>query len=140
MREDTASRKAGPLVRSLPITLWPIADRRAWEEACRPSLRLKRGGAASHLRAVTQNDLARRYGYFVHFLSRSDLLDMTAGPAAQVIPQHVDAYVAELRSRVGSVTVYGSIQKLRRMVQLIAPGRDNDPVGRCFAGCAVFGR
>jgi hypothetical protein len=36
----------------------------------------------------------------------------------------VDAYVTELKSRVGSVTVYGSIQKLRRITQLIAPGRD----------------
>ena len=126
MREHTASRTTAPFVRSLPIDLWPMADRRAWEEACRPSLRLRRGGAASHLRAVTQDDLARRYGYFLDFLSRSDLLDMTAGPAAQVIPQHVDAYVAELKTRVGSVTVYGSIQKLRRMVQLIAPGLDND--------------
>ena len=126
MREHTASRKTAPFVRSLPIDLWPMADVRAWEEACRPSLRLRRGGAASHLRAVTQDDLARRYGYFLDFLSRSDLLDMTAGPAAQVIPQHVDVYVAELKTRVGSVTVYGSIQKLRRMAQLIAPGCDID--------------
>jgi site-specific recombinase XerD len=38
----------------------------------------------------------------------------------------VEAYVAELKGRVSSVTVYGSIQKLRRFVQLIAPGRDID--------------
>jgi hypothetical protein len=37
---------------------------------------------------------------------------------------NVGAYVIELKSRVNSVTVYGSIQKLRRIVQLIAPGRD----------------
>jgi site-specific recombinase XerD len=36
----------------------------------------------------------------------------------------VKAYVAELKDRVASVTVYGSIQKLRRIIQLIAPGCD----------------
>jgi integrase len=124
MKEDTTSRKTGPLVRSLPIDLWPIADRVAWEEACRPSLRLKRGGVASHLKRVTQRDLAKRYGYFLDFLSRSAPFDLQAGPAVQVVPQRVAAYLAELKARVESVTVYGSIQKLRRIVQLIAPGRD----------------
>ncbi len=125
MKKDTSSRtKTGPMVRSLPINLWPSADRAAWQEACRPSVRLKRGGAASHLRPVTQCDLASRYGYFLDFLSRSGLLDLDASPAVQVLPQQVDAYVAELKARVGSVTVYRSIQKLRRIVQLIAPGRD----------------
>jgi integrase len=36
----------------------------------------------------------------------------------------VEGYVVELKSRVSSVTIYGSIQKLRRFVQLIAPGTD----------------
>jgi len=35
-----------------------------------------------------------------------------------------DWVVAELKERVSSVTVYGSIHKLRRTVQLIAPDRD----------------
>src|SRR5579864_7146537 len=117
-------KKTEPMVRSLPIYLWPTADRAAWEEACRPGLRLKRGGAASHFRPVTQRDLASRYGYFLDFLSRSGVLDLKAGPGAQVTPQHIDAYVAEMKARVGSVTVYGSIQKLRRIVQLIAPDRN----------------
>ena len=37
---------------------------------------------------------------------------------------NVDAYIAELKDRVGSVTVHGSICKLRRAAQFIAPGRD----------------
>jgi site-specific recombinase XerD len=51
---------------------------------------------------------------------------MNAPAGAQVTPENVDAYVAELKGRVNSVTVYGSIQKLRRFVQLIAPDRDLD--------------
>jgi integrase len=126
MTEQTASKETGQSVRSLPIHLWPIADKAAWEEACRPSLRLKRGGAASHMRSVTQNMLAKRRGYFLDFLSRAGRLDMNAAAGAQVTPDNVEAYVAELKGRVDSVTVYGSIQKLRRFVQLVAPHRDLD--------------
>ena len=123
MKEDTAERDRA-VGRSLPIHLWPSADRSAWQEACRPSVRLKRGGAASHMRNVTQNMLTQRAGYFFDFLSRSGRLDMNAAAGAQVTPENVEAYVAELKGRVRSVTVYGSIQKLRRFVQLIAPDRD----------------
>jgi site-specific recombinase XerD len=114
----------GPGVHSLPEGLWPAADRAAWQEARRPSVRLQRGGAASHLRPVVQRDLRKRYGLFLDFLSRSGRLDMNAPAGAQVTPENVEGYVAELKSRVSSVTVYGSIQKLRRFVQLIGPGSD----------------
>ena len=116
----------GPAVRSLPVKLWPAADNAAWEKACRPNVRLKRGGAASHLKPVVQHDLAKRYGLFLDSLLRSGSLDPHASAGAQVMPDNVHAYVAELKSRVSSVTVYGSIQKLRRIVQLIAPDRDLD--------------
>ncbi len=125
MKEDTASgRETEQSVRSLPIDLWPIADRVAWAEACRPSVRLKRGGAASHMRSVTHTILAKRCGYFFDFLSRSGRLEMSATAGAQVTPDNVEAYVAELKSRVSSVTVYGRVQKLRRFIQLVAPDRD----------------
>jgi integrase/recombinase XerD len=113
-----------PGVHSLPEGLWPAADRAAWQDARRPSVRLKRGGAASHLRPVVQRDLRKRNGLFLDFLSRSARLDMGVPAGAHVTPENVEAYVAELKSRVSSVTVYGSIQKLRRLVQLIAPDRD----------------
>src|SRR5688572_24684851 len=109
---------------SLPVELWPIADRDAWSSACRPAARLKAGGPAGHLKPITRDDLARRYGYFLDFLSRRGLL-LTDRPAAvQVTPENVKAYIAELAERVGSVTLYGSIYKLRRAAQLIAPNLD----------------
>jgi site-specific recombinase XerD len=111
-------------IRSLPKELWPSADRAAWEAACRPGVRLLRGGAASHLRPITQNDLARRYGYFLDFLSRSGRLDPEAEAGAHVTLENIEPYVEELKGRVSSVTVYGSIYKLRRTTQLIAPERD----------------
>jgi site-specific recombinase XerD len=115
-----------PEVHSLPEELWPTKERAAWQEARRPSVRLQRGGAASHLRPVVQDDLRKRNGLFLDFLSRSDRLDMNAPAGAHVTSENVEGYVTELKSRVSSVTVYGSIQKLRRFVQLIAPGKDLD--------------
>ncbi len=39
-------RRSNGIVRSLPLDLWPEADRNAWVAACQPAARLKRGGAA----------------------------------------------------------------------------------------------
>jgi integrase len=119
---DATSGHAYP--RSLPVSEWPDADRRAWEEACRPSLRLKPGGVASHLAEVSRNDFARRYGAFLGFLWRSCRLESYAGAAAQVTLANVEAYIAELKVRVHSVTVWNSIYKLRRAAQLLAPKTD----------------
>jgi site-specific recombinase XerD len=111
-------------IRSLPLDLWPEADRSAWISACRPPARLKRGGAAGHLKPITRDDLARRYGYFLDFLGRHGLLLVGTLAATCVTPENVEAYIAELKQRVGSVTLYGSIYKLRRASQLIAPSLD----------------
>jgi site-specific recombinase XerD len=124
MKEKSKTTISLPAVRSLPVELWPAADNAAWDEACRPNVRLKRGGAASHLKPVVQHDLAKRYGLFLDSLVRSGRLNEKAGAGALVTSHNVYAYVAELKNRVSSVTVYGSIQKLRRFVQLITPGRD----------------
>jgi Phage integrase family len=75
------------------------------------------------MRPVTQRDLAQRYGYFFDHLARSNRLDLGAGIGTQVTPENVELYVEDLKERVSSVTVYGSIQKLRRITQLIAPER-----------------
>src|SRR6478736_2675272 len=90
----------GPAIHSLPEGLWPPAERAAWEKARRPNVRLQRGGAASHLRAVVQHDLRKRYGLFLDFLARSGRLDMSASAGAQVTPENVDPYVTALKNRV----------------------------------------
>ncbi len=111
-------------IRSLPIEFWPEADRKAWISASRPGQRLNRGGAGSHMKAITLDDLARRYGYFLDFMNRRGLLDPTKTAGAHVTPDNVDAYLKEVVARVGSVTVQGSIYKLRRASELIDPARD----------------
>jgi site-specific recombinase XerD len=119
-RIETAKTK----VRSLPIEFWPESDRKAWISASRPSQRLNRGGAGSHMKAITLEDIARRYGYFLDCMNRRGLLDPTKTAGANVTPETVDAYLKELVARVGSVTVQGSIYKLRRACELIDPARD----------------
>jgi integrase len=111
-------------VRSLPRDRWPEVDCSAWAAACRPAERLRRGGAASHMKDITRRDLERRYGYFLDHVQRSEHFDRNGKAASYVTPERVDHFIAELQARVSSVTVYGSIYKLRRMAQLLAPGRD----------------
>src|SRR5687767_15900494 len=61
-------------MRSLPLACWPQADRDTWQQACRPHVRLSRGGAAAGMKPVTQADLARRYGYFLdHLVKEAEL-------------------------------------------------------------------
>jgi site-specific recombinase XerD len=76
------------------------------------------------MKDVTRRDLARRYGYFLDHVQRTEGLDLSAGAAALVSPSRVNRFVAELQARVSSVTLHGSIYKLRRMSQLLAADRD----------------
>jgi len=108
-------------VRSLPFDAWPDADKTAWAAACVKPIRLQKGGPAAHMRPITREDLARRYGYLLDFVSRTEGLDVKAPAAFYVTPERIERFLSELQHRVGSVTVYGTIYKVRRMAQLLAP-------------------
>jgi hypothetical protein len=110
--------------RSLPLDLWPQADRRAWTAACEPAQRLKAGGRAGHLKPVTRDAHCADYGNFLGFLDRSSWLERNGPAAANVVPEKVSAYIAELKDRVASTTLYGSISNLCRVAQYITPGHD----------------
>jgi integrase len=103
---------------------WPEADRQAWEEACRPSVRLKKGGTASHLAVVSQDDIARRYGRYLGFLKRTGRLDLNAPAAGQVTSKNVEDYLASFDGKISSVTAWNCIYKLRRAAQLVSPATD----------------
>jgi len=111
-------------LRSLLVHEWPDADRRAWEDACRPGLRFKPGGSASYLAPVSRDDFARRYGAFLGFLQRTNRLDQHVCATAQVTVPNVEAYIADLKARVRSVTIWNCIYKLRRAAELLAPNAD----------------
>jgi integrase len=77
------------------------------------------------MKPVTLNDLARRYGQFLDFARRhigeDRYQEIAQACAGAVTPELVEAYIAELQGRVGSVTVHGSIAKLRRVAGLLNP-------------------
>jgi hypothetical protein len=112
------------VIRALMPCEWPAADREAWEAACRPSQGLRRGGRAVHLKPVSRDDLMRRYGLFLDHVRRTGDLKLSASVASYVTPERVEGYLNELRSRVGSVTAYGYIAKLRRAAQILDPKSD----------------
>ena len=112
------------VVRSLKPQEWPLADQMALEQARRPHGRLTRGGAAAHLKPVSQSDLEKRYGLFLDHAARSGMLVDAGQPAASVTPDTVDSYVSELKQRVSSVTVQTSIAKLKRMAQFLDPQKE----------------
>jgi integrase len=117
--------RANSSPRSLLVHEWPDADRRAWDDACRPGSRLKPGGVASYLAEVSRDDFSRRYGAFLGFLQRSGRLERDVGAAAtQVTLANVEAYINDLTARVRSVTVWNCIYKLRRAAELLAPTAD----------------
>ena len=111
---------------SLPFELWPEADRKAWTAACQPGARLKRGGAAGHLRPDSRAVHERHYGNFLGFLDRNGLLRRDAPAAANVTPQNVDAYLAEAKTCLSSTTVHVAICCLRRAARYMVPGLDLD--------------
>jgi hypothetical protein len=109
---------------TLRIEEWPKADQQAWKAACRPSVRLKKGGAGSHLAPASHEDISRRYGRYLGFLRRTGRLDQTASAADQVTPTNVADYRAEFTGKISSVTAWNCIYKLRRAAQLLAPQAD----------------
>jgi integrase len=110
--------------RSLSVSEWPDADRRAWEEACQPGSRLKPGGAAGYLAQESRDDFARRYGAFLAFVKRKGRIKLDTAAAESVTLSNVEVYVTDLKARVCSVTVWNCIYKLRRAAQLLAPRAD----------------
>jgi integrase len=77
---------------------------------------------AGHLKPVTRDDHARHYGCFLDFLDRHGLLRSDGEAAANVTTDNIYAYLTELKDRVRSTTVHGSICKVRRAAQYMAPG------------------
>jgi integrase len=63
-------------------------------------------------------------GRFLGFLQRRGRLEHDASAAAQVTDAKVEAYVADLTTRVRSVTVWNCTYKLRRAAELLAPAAD----------------
>ena len=111
-------------IRALPLGDWPAAEREIWTQACVAARRLKPGGAAARMKSSTRTSLVRAYGYLLQFCHQNGLFDQDAEAGAHVRLEIIDAFVHYLNGRVGSVTRASYIGKIRRIVQILAPGRD----------------
>jgi integrase len=111
-------------IRALPPCDWPAAERQIWTQACVAAQRLRPGGAAARMKASTRTSLVRAYGYLLEFCHRNGLLDRNAEPGVHVTPEIIDVFINELHGRVGSVKRASYIGKIRRIAQILAPGRD----------------
>ena len=107
------------MARRLKVEEWPEPDRLAWIEARRPGVRLQRGGRAAHMSVATQIDLEGRFGGFLGFLDRTGRLRTDRSALVCIKPEVIEKYITELQARLASVTVYGSIYKLRRMAEIL---------------------
>jgi integrase len=110
--------------RSLPVDGWPVADRLAWQDACRPSLRLRKGGSACGVKPVSQTAYARAYGYLLDFCVRTNRFDANAVAAGHITPTVVDAFLSELQTRVGATSRHNYLSRIERMGKLLPPGTD----------------
>jgi len=109
------------MLKSLPIGDWPKPDREAWDAACRPAVRLRRGGSASQLAARTRDDLQKRYGYFLTFLKESRRFDAATSCESLLTPENVDALVHRMRNEWSATTLFMTIQKLKQIARHLAP-------------------
>jgi hypothetical protein len=112
------------MITSLPLDRWPEEDRLAWLQACEPGRRRSCRGALSHLKPISQDDLKRRYGYFLEALRERGVLDPNARAGQLVTPQNVACYLERVRPGWSSVTLAGSVWKLRRVAVILAPASD----------------
>ena len=108
----------------LPIEQWPQADRTAWQQATQSGGLLDEGGRASHLAESTVTDLTLRYGRFLGYLQRTDILNRSGPPAANLTPENFMAFIDHLKETVLSVTVHGSAAKAVSLARYIAPDSD----------------
>ena len=93
-------RRNSPSQKALPLPDWPKADRETWQAAQKTAGVLDDGGAASHLSALTRQDLTRRYAYFLSFLERQGKLDREGPAGAAVTEQNILHYLRYLEEHV----------------------------------------
>src|SRR5271167_2802207 len=92
-----------PSQKALAPPDWPRADRETWQAAQETAGALDDGGAASHLKALTRQDLTRRYAYFLSFIAHQGKLDLQGSAGAAVTDENILHYLRYLEQHVSSV-------------------------------------
>jgi integrase len=112
------------MLKSLSVSDWSASDRAAWDAACRPAVRLRRGGSASRLAPVTRDDLQKRYGYFLTFLKERGRFDDAGSCATLLTPANVHPFVDRMRNEWSATTLFMTLQKLKQIARHLAPAEN----------------
>jgi integrase len=110
--------------KSLPIALWPNADRGAWGAALRPGNVFDAGGSAARWSPATQRKTALGYGRFLFWLSERGELDVAEAPRARITCERAAAYLEELKRTNRGHTIHNRIQELGNAMRALAPEGD----------------
>ncbi len=101
------------LLKHLPETEWPAADRRAFEAAFRPSdLFDETGGAGAHLAEGSRKCIRTGYGRWLGFLRANYPDDLLGPPAERISPKRVRDFVAHLSTDMRPSSVALTVQSL----------------------------
>src|SRR5690242_12789357 len=95
--------------RSLPLSEWPEADQRAWVSAVAEGDVLDARGPAAHWRSATRRTNIHGYGRWLAFLGADDEQKPLRCLADRCTPEHVRAYIEQLKTTVAPITVASSI-------------------------------
>jgi integrase/recombinase XerD len=109
---------------SLPIRLWPEADRAAWYAAIRQGDILDGAGPAAHWRPATKATNIHHYGRWLAFLQSRNMLETNAQPGWLCNRETLATYIDYLKETVCPVTVAGSVIGLSVMLKAMMPDQD----------------
>src|SRR4051794_4705060 len=98
--------------KSLPVALWPPADRAAWQAAMSPGDPFDPGGIAAAWSAATRRKTASGYGRFLFWLKERGELHEAVGPAERVNRERLNAYLDDIRHTNRGHTIQSWIQEL----------------------------
>jgi integrase len=112
------------MLRTLPLALWPAADRLAWLEALQPARRLSGGGVAAHLRPSSRTTLEQAYSYFLWAVSDGGALHIDAAAAAHVTRAAIEDFIERAERSRSSVSVASAVANVRNIAQKLAPEQD----------------
>jgi integrase len=108
------------MIRGLPASKWPQADRTAWASARAPGDIFEPGGAAAHWRTTTAENFENEYGVWLAWLAANDALDGASKPEDRVTQDRVAAFVEEMQAVVTPATVANRVARLHTAMRLFA--------------------
>ena len=110
--------------RSKPVVEWPARDQAAWHMALKPGNILDGAGPGAHWATATRRLHENAYGCWLQFCDRFGTLDQDASPADRIVPERVEAFIADLRTRGASSTVWNRVRYLYGAIAAMAPNED----------------